>query len=148
MIASSEPCTSDLTTTGELLGDAGGDLREHLLERAARARGRLLLAAAALAVVGDVARLGLVLGDDEVVARQGRAVEAQHLDRARRSRLLDGAAALVDERAHAAPFAAGDEDVADLERAALDQHGRDRAAAALELRLDDAALGGAIGIGA
>jgi hypothetical protein len=34
-----------------------------------------------------------------------------------------------------------------MQRAALDQHGGDRAAAALELRLDDAAFGGAVGIG-
>ncbi len=57
---------------------------------------------------------------------------------------LDRLAAIVEERAHAAPLAAGDEDVADLERAALDQHGGDRAAAALELRLDHHAVGGPV----
>ena len=140
MIASSEPWTSDLTTTAQFLGGAGRGLREHLLERAARAGRRLLLAPPALAIFGDVARLAFVLGDDEIVARHRRAVETQHLDRHGRAGFVRCSAAIVDQRAHPAPFAAGDEDVADLERAALDQHGGDRAAAALELGLDDAAL--------
>ncbi len=55
---------------------------------------------------------------------------------------------VVDQGAHAAPFGAGDEDVAELERAALHQHGGDRAAAALELGLDDDAFGGAVRVGA
>ncbi len=54
---------------------------------------------------------------------------------------------IVDQRTHATPFGAGDKDVADVERAALDQHGRDRATAAVERRLDHDALGGALGIG-
>src|SRR5581483_11200976 len=106
---------------GELLGHARGDLREHLFERAARARRRLLLAPAALAVIGDVARLRLVLRDDEIVAGQRRPVQAQHLDWRRWARFLDLLPAIVDEGAHAAPFAAGDEDVAELQRAALDE---------------------------
>ena len=42
---------------------------------------------------------------------------------------------------------AGDEDVADPQRAALDQHGGERAAALVELGLDHRAFGGAVGIG-
>ena len=51
------------------------------------------------------------------------------------------------QRTHAAPFAAGDENVADPQRAALDQHGRDGAAAALELGLEHDALGRAVRVG-
>ena len=50
-------------------------------------------------------------------------------------------ALVADQRAHAAPFGAGNDDVADLQRAALNQHGRDRAAAAVELGFDDGAFG-------
>ena len=42
---------------------------------------------------------------------------------------------------------AGDDERADAQRAALHQHGRDRAAAAIEPRLDHRALGVAVGIG-
>ena len=41
----------------------------------------------------------------------------------------------------------GDEDVADPQRAALDEHGRERAAALVEPGLDHRAFGGAVGIG-
>ena len=46
-------------------------------------------------------------------------------------------ALVVVERAHLAPGVAGDDRVADLERAALHEHRRDRAAADVEPRLDD-----------
>ena len=51
------------------------------------------------------------------------------------------------QRAHAAPFRAGDDDVAGLERAALHQHGRDRAAAAVEPRFDHGAFGRPVRVG-
>ncbi len=54
----------------QFLGAAGGDLREHLLERAAAAGGGRLLAPAALAEIGDLARAAFVLDDDEIVAGQ------------------------------------------------------------------------------
>ena len=52
-------------------------------------------------------------------------------------RLLHLLAAEVEERPHLAPGIAGDDRVADLERAAGDEHGRDRAAADVEAALDD-----------
>ena len=55
--------------------------------------------------------------------------------------VLHRIALVADQRADAAPFGAGDDDVADLQRAALDQHGRDRAAAAIELGFDHGAFG-------
>src|SRR5205823_13079934 len=56
-------------------------------------------------------------------------------------------AALVDQSANPTPLAAGDEDVADVQRAALDQHGGHRAAAAFDLGFEDDALGGAVRVG-
>src|SRR5205085_1795623 len=54
---------------------------------------------------------------------------------------------VADERPDAPPFGAGDHDVARPQGAALDQHGRNGAAAAVELRLDDGAFRGAVRIG-
>src|ERR1700736_2631975 len=65
----------------QLLGDAGGDLRKHLLERAPRSRSRVRVATSALTKVGDVASAALVLCAHEIVARQWRPIEAEHLDR-------------------------------------------------------------------
>src|SRR5579872_479862 len=132
---------------GEFLGRAGRDLREHLLERAAAGGGGGLLAAQPLPIFGDVARRGFAVDDDEIVAGKRRAGEAQHLHRRCRAGRCDGLAAIVDQGAYAAPFAAGDEDIAGLERAALDQHRRHRAAATFELGLDHAAFGRTIRIG-
>ena len=106
-----------------------------------------VLALLAGAVIGDLAGARLVLDDGEAVAGLRRAVEAEHLDRHRRAGLLDAGARVVDQRADAAPFGAGHDDVADAQRAALDQHGRDRTAAAIELGLDHGAFGRAVGIG-
>ena len=50
-------------------------------------------------------------------------------------------------RAHAAPVGAGDDRVADLQRAALDEHGDDGAAARVELGLDDHAGGLGVRVG-
>ena len=50
-------------------------------------------------------------------------------------------------RADLAARCAGDEHVADAQRAALDEHGRERAAALVELGFDDRAFGGAVGVG-
>ena len=62
--------------------------------------------------------------------------------------LLDLAAEVVVHRADAAPVGAGDDGVADLQRAALDEHGDDGAAARVELGLDDHArrLGVRVGL--
>ena len=128
----------------QFLGGAGRDLREHLFERAAPAGRRRRVAPAALAEIGDLARPRLVLDNDEIVAGERQAVEPEHLDRGRRPGLLLVLAALVDQRADPSPFAAGDENVADIQRAALHQNRRDRAAAAVELGFEDDALGGAL----
>ena len=128
----------------QFLGRAGRDFREHLFERAAPAGRRRRVAPAALAEIGDLARPRLVLDNDEIVAGERQAVEPEHLDRRRGTGLFLVLAALVDQRADPSPFAAGDENVADIQRAALHQNRRDRAAAAVELGFEDDALGGAL----
>ena len=108
---------------------------------------RGLLAALADTVLGQFAGAGFVLDHGQHVARIGGAVEAQDLHRLGGARLADLFIALIDQSAHATPLAAGHHDVAALERAALDQHGGDRAPALVELGFDDHALGRAVGVG-
>ena len=100
------------------------------------------------ALARELARRAVVRDDAHVLARLGDGVEAEHLDRLGGRRLLDLAAAIVVQRAHAAPVGARDDRVADLERAAVDEHGHDRAAARVELGLDDHArrLGVRVGL--
>jgi hypothetical protein len=50
-IASTEPCTSPLITSGNSLRPAGLELAHHLLERAARRRAARLLALLRLAII-------------------------------------------------------------------------------------------------
>ena len=136
--ASSEPETSALSTR---LSSCSTPPRasskivssERFLLRAARLR---LALEAEAALAGELARPAVVLDHAHVLARLGHGVEAEHLDRLGRRRLLDLAALVVVQRAHAAPVGAGDERVADLQRAAVDEHGHDRAAARVELGLD------------
>src|SRR5688572_30298783 len=98
----------------------------------------------ALAVERNFARLALAVDDEQLVAGVRRAREPQHLRRDGRARRVDLLSALVEQRAHAAELLARDHGVADLERAALDQHGRDRAAAALDARFQHDADCGSI----
>ena len=58
----------------------------------------------------------------------------------------DRLAAVVAHGAHAAAGLARHDGVADVERAALDQHGRDHAAAEVDLGLDDHAAGRRVGV--
>src|SRR5918994_211087 len=88
------------------------------------------------ALARELAGLAVVLHHAHVLAGLGHGVEAEHLDRLGRRRVLDLAAAVVVQRADAAPVRAGDDRVADPEGAAVDQHGDDRAAARVELGLD------------
>ena len=126
----------------EVLHGAGLHLLEERLERHARRLRALreLLAAEALgALLGDVLRLALVLDDPRELTCGRRAVEAEDLDGLAGMRLLDLLAAIVVERAHLAGGVAGDDRVADAQRAALDEHRRDGPAADVETRLDDRA---------
>ena len=126
----------------DLLDVARLDLVEDVLERDAVGRaGELLLAALVVPVLDE--RLGglLVVDDVEELARVGDAVEAEDLDGRRRAGLGDGLALVAQHGADLARVLARDEQVAELERALLDEDRRDRAARAIEARLDDVALG-------
>src|SRR3989338_4871967 len=123
----------------ELLHLARLDLLLQPLERDAR-RGLALELLAILAHGRDLPRLALVGDHHEHVARGRHAGEPLDLDGVRRARALDLLAVGVDERADPARVGADDHRVALLERAALDERGRDRAAAAVEPALDDYAL--------
>ncbi len=120
---------------------AFGDLVHEVLERGARDAGRLLSgAAASLALLGDLADHAVVFGGEEHVPRHRDGREALHLHRERRGRLGDAVAVGVVHRTDAAVGPAGDDRVADPQRALLDQDARDRAAALVEVRLDRDAL--------
>ena len=99
------------------------------------------------AVARDLAGAGFVLDHGQTVAGFRRTVEAEHFDRHRGTGFVDGVALVVDQRADPAHLGAGDDDVADPQRAALHQHGRNRAAAAIELGFDHGAFGRTFGIG-
>jgi hypothetical protein len=115
-------------------------LLEQVLDRDATRGLRELLAAQSLAArIRKVACTTLVLDDAAELARRRRLVESQNLDRIAGPRLLHLLAAEVVERAHLAPRVAGDDRVADTERAAVDEHRRNRPAADVEARLDDRA---------
>ena len=91
------------------------------------------------ALLGELAGAAVVLDRLDELAGVADAVEAEHLDRHPGIGGLDALAGEVVHRPHPAPLRTGDERVADLERAALDQHGDDRAAAGVELGLDHGA---------
>ncbi len=133
----------------ELLAARGLELGHHLLERAAqsgRARDQHL-ALLPRPVRRHFAGTPLGVHHPEPIAGFRRAAEAEHLDRGGRACGFDRGSGIADQRPHAPPLGAGDHDVAEPQRAALHQHGRDRPAAAIELRLDHGALGGTVRIG-
>ena len=99
-------------------------------------RRELALAVLLAAVLDDLLGDLVVLGRVHLIAGLGHAVEAEHLDGRRRAGLLERLTAIVEHRADLAERAAGDEDVADAQRAFLDQDGRHRTAVAIEARLD------------
>ena len=118
-----------------------GHLVEHVLELRRLLLGELHVAELALAEQRDLARLALVAQHHHLLAGERHVGQALDLDRDRRTGLCDALAGLVGHRAHAAEHRAGQHDVAALQRARLDEHGRDRALALVEPRLDDDALG-------
>src|ERR1700676_1168436 len=91
------------------------ELRHHLLERAAHAgnAGGGVLALLMRAIARDLTGAGFILDDGETVAGFRRPIEAEHFDRHRWASLLDGIALIRNQRANAAHFGAGHDDVAD-----------------------------------
>src|SRR6516165_1448178 len=97
--------------------------------------------------LGDLPGHPLVGHDQEVVAGVGHRVEPEHLHRARRWRVRDRGTVLVEQRPDPAERVATDYRGADVQRAALHQHGRHRAAALVQVRLDRDALRVLVGVG-
>src|SRR5829696_2154909 len=114
---------------------------------AAPGAGQLRVALARLPPLGDLPGDPVLLDDEEVVAGAGHGGEAEHLHRPGWGRLGELAPVLVEHRPDPPEGVAGDDRVADVQRAPLDQHGRHRAAAAVEVRLDGDALRVLVGIG-
>src|SRR5690606_31252354 len=106
-------------------------LAHHLLERGAprSGGGKRLVALLADTIRGDLAGTRLAVDHSETIARLGRLGKAKDLYRSRRPGLPALGAMIIDQRADTAPCGAGDDDVADRERACLDEHGGNRAAA-------------------
>src|SRR5207237_7851284 len=123
----------------QLLDRTGLHLLEEPFERDTRRPllGQLLAAQAIAANIREIASTPLVLDDASELTGGGRLVEPQDLDWIARLRLLELLAAEVVERAHLAPGVTGDDRVANAQRAAVDQHGRDRAPADVQARFDD-----------
>ena len=115
----------------ELLDDAFLRLGEDLVERelAGAAAGDRLGLQAVGALAGELAGAAVVLDDLDPLPRLADAVEPEHLDGIARAGGLDALAGVAEHRPHLAPLGAGDDRVADVERAALDQERDDGAAA-------------------
>ncbi len=89
------------------------------------------------ALCRSFARDAFVGDDHQRVAGRRNVGETHDLDRNRGAGLLHLLAAIVEQRTDLAVRAADDDDVADAQRAVLHEHGRDRAASAIERRFDD-----------
>ena len=131
----------------QFLQFAGSDVGEHLLQRGTADGGDLFVALLLFAIGRDLARALFTLDHLELAAGIRRATQAERLDREGRAGGFDVLAAIIQQGADTAPFLADHHDVANMERAALDQHGGDRATALFELGLDHNALGAAVRVG-
>ena len=129
----------------EVLDVAFLNLVEEVVERDLLALDEVV-ALALDASLGDGAGL-LLLEHGEDVASFRHVVEAEDLNRYGRAGLLDVLAAVVDHGADLAVRRAADDGVADAQRAVLDEDRRDRAAALVELGLDDDAARIAVRVG-
>ena len=123
-----------------------GDLAEHVVQRDARLRFDHRLALLALALVEDLFHQLILLDRDDRIARVRHFFQAEDGDRHRRARRLDRPALVVDHRADAAGRRARNDAVARVQRAVLDEDGRDRALALIQLRLDDRAARHLVGV--
>ena len=120
---------------------AGLERRLQVLQRDPRPPlGEHRAALPGLAPLGDLPGHPVVVDDQEAVAGAGHGGEAEHLHRPGRRRLADLVAVLVQHGPDPAERLAADDRVADVQRAALHEHGRDRAAALVQVRLDRHAL--------
>src|SRR2546421_6056758 len=118
----------------EVLDRPGLHLLEESFDRHAPRRLSKLFAAKPLAArVRELACAPLVLDHPAQLAGRRRLVEPEDLDGLAGPGLLDLVTAEVVERPDLSPGVPGDDGVSDAERAAMHQHGCDRAAADVEL---------------
>src|SRR5690242_15049821 len=120
----------------------------QVLERdPAAALGELGDALARLPPLGDLPGHPVVGDNQEVVTGAGHGGQSEHLHRTGRRSLGDRLVVLVQHGPDPAERLTADDRVADVQRAPLDQHGRDRAAALVQVRLDGHALGVLVRVG-
>ena len=98
-------------------------------------------------LVGHPAGDLLVRGDDEALSRIGHVGEAENLHRHGRAGRPDLLAVGVDQGPHPTPGGAGHQRIADLQRAALDEHRGHGAATDVQERLQHHALRPTVRIG-
>ena len=120
---------------------ARGDAREDVVERERVLLGERLGLQPVGTLLAEGARGALVLDHAAELTGDRQLVEADDLDRCRRSARLERLAAEVAHGAHLAAGLAGDDGVADVDGAAVDEHGRHDAAAGIDARLDDEPAG-------
>ena len=143
LIASTEPCTSAFTSTGNSITTTDQQNMVSKLVGASAVASRSPWSGGTPHLAGAL----FVLDHGERVACIGHAAKAQDLDRHGRPGFLDLLALIVDDRTDAAALRADHERIATFQSAARDQHGRDRAAALVELRLDHGGVRVTIRIG-
>ena len=98
-------------------------------------------------LVGQCASLALVLEHAELITGVGDGLQAQDLDGVGGTGLGDGVALGVEHGADAAIGEAGDQRVAHMQGTAGHEHGGNRAAALVELSLEDVARSEGVGVG-
>ena len=96
------------------VGLAFGDIREHLFERAAGASRGADFAQLRLTIGRHFARPAFTVDDDDVIARRGHTAEAENDHRRSGPGGIDRFGAIIEQRAHPAPFATGNHDVANI----------------------------------
>ena len=131
----------------ELLDLGVGDGLEEVLERHVLHAALLLDASLERALLGELARVAVVLEHAELVTGVGHGLQAQDLDGVGRTGLGDGAALGVEHGADAAIGEAGNQRIAHVQGTAGHEHGSDRAAALIELGLEDVARGKGVRVG-
>jgi hypothetical protein len=131
----------------KLLVFVGGAPSEELLEGEPRRRRHRLTALLVFAMIDDALRDPLAFDHMKVYSGLRHIRHSDELDRNRGPGCLDTLPLVVLHRADPTPLGLANDDVADLERALLHEHRRDRAPPLAEACFDDHAAGPQAGIG-
>ena len=127
---STEPCTSALMIRLIVLTSRGLDRGQEVVARDAVLAGQLGLRECGCRAPRRSPWRGPVVDDEELVAGAGQVAQAADDDRRGRAGFLDHARRGRSSRLRMRPKPAPrDDDVADVQRAILHEHGRDRAQA-------------------